>query len=226
MKDWELHGLRESRGAPTEYTAPDKGEKTKACYAVGSLRWKDVISSEQAASVMAVLIWLIKHASPKNGRCDPSLGKLAFETGLGVATIKRALKVAEDSGYLRIEERIGETSAYHVNFKTMVADFLDIERQAKKLPRGQGELPTQLSAELPTQLTGELLNRKGESVNGKRIPLKGCTPPSADCTRGDESKNGYQGRTEWVTEITLPPANPKLVTRPPANQHRNSQQEV
>jgi len=142
MEDYEREAMldsiqckREDSGhEPTQFVPPDRGQKILSCYAVGSIRHKDV-SSEQAASVQSVLLWLIKHANPNNGRCDPGIRKLAFETGLGERTIKRAIKIAESIGYLTIEPRIGHTSAYHLQFDVMEADFRQIEEQAQKLSR-------------------------------------------------------------------------------------------
>src|SRR4029078_9240680 len=117
---------------PIKYTAPGRGEQQLACYAVASIRLKGV-SSEQAASVMSVLIWLIKHANPTTGRCDPGLRKLAFETGLSEKTIRRALKIAEDIGYLTVEPRFGHTSASHLDYRRMLADFHLIGEGAKRV---------------------------------------------------------------------------------------------
>jgi len=170
-----ITGKREENGqAPTQFVPPGRGQEILSCYAVASIRRKGV-SKEQAASVMAVLIWLIKHANPNTGRCDPGIRKLAFETGLVQSTVKCAIKVAEDIGYLSIEKRFGRTSAYHLQFDVMEADFHKIEEQAKTLPRKNVTNVTrthpadasgtpQPTRRLPTQSSARLQKHKGESV--------------------------------------------------------------
>ena len=181
MDEFERTGLidaeRRRREEPTQFVAPDRGQKVLACYAVASIRLKGV-SKEQAASVMAVLIWLIKHANPTNGRCDPGIRKLAFETGLGEKTVRRAIKAAEEIGYLEVEARRGHTSAYHLKFDAMVADFHDIEEQAKNLPRSHMTGHPGHSSDLPTSVSADLLIRKGESVEVNTYPER-AQPPSA-----------------------------------------------
>jgi hypothetical protein len=179
---------REDNGQePTQFVPPDRGQKILSCYAVASIRRKGV-SSEQAASVITVLIWLIKHANHTNGRCDPGIRKLAFETGLAERTIKRAVKVAEDIGYLSIEPRIGRTSAYHLKFDVMEADFYEIEEQAKKLSRqnvtrthpGHTWPTPQASRDLPTQATAVTLKHKGQNVELNTYPKRVLQPSAVD----------------------------------------------
>jgi DNA-binding transcriptional regulator YhcF (GntR family) len=202
---------REDSGhEPTQFVPPDRGQKILSCYAVASIRHKDV-SSEQVGSVQSVLLWLIKHANPNNGRCDPSIRKLAFETGLAQSTIKCALKVAEDIGYLRIKKRFGHTSTYHLNFDAMEADFRNIEEQAKRPSRENvtkvtknvtnvtGTYPAdasatpQPSARLPTQPTARLLKHKGESVEVNTYPERALQPSAVDATPiSSQKEKGFQ----------------------------------
>jgi Helix-turn-helix domain len=212
MEDYEREGmidfLRCNRPEPTQFIPPNRGQKQLSCYAVGALRRKGV-SKEQAASVIAVLIWLIKHANPTNGRCDPSVAKLAFETGLGERSVRRAIKVAEDVGYLAVETRTGCTSAYHLDFDAMTADFHEIEEQAKNPPRscmtGHPGQPGPV-----TPVIADLLKHKEENVEEKTYP-KGVHPPLAAATIDSflNEKEGIQGeRLSNSTPQTLTSANP------------------
>jgi hypothetical protein len=188
---------REDRGQqPTQYRVPEN--KILCCYAIASLRKK--VSSEHVGSVMAVLLWLVKHANPSSGRCDPGLNKLALETGYGRRTIIRALETAEDIGYLIKEGRDGRTSAYHLNFRDMIADFLEIEEEAK---RGNEErhtnppmprvAPPHATGGTGTHATAGTLKHKGESGKGNAYP-KGVHSPSANSTTPVESKKRFSGK--------------------------------
>ena len=197
MEDYEREAMldsiqwkREDSGhEPTQFVPPDRGQKILSCYAVGSIRHKGV-SSEQAASVQSVMLWLIKHTNPNNGRCDPSIRKLAFETGLSEKTVKRAIKIAEDIGYLIIKPRIGHTSAYYPQFDVMEADFHNIEEQAKELSRqnvtrthpGHACPTPQVSRDLPTQVTAVPLKHKGESVEVNAYPERALQPSAVHAT--------------------------------------------
>lgn len=50
-----VDAIRCYRDEPTQFAAPDRGQKQLSCYAVAAIRRKGV-TKEQAASVMAVLI--------------------------------------------------------------------------------------------------------------------------------------------------------------------------
>jgi Helix-turn-helix domain len=198
MEDHERAGMIESLqcnrpNEPTEFVAPDRGQKQLSCYAVASLRLRGV-SKEQVASVMAVLIWLIKHANPTTGRCDPGINKLAFETGLGEKTIRRAIKIAEDIGYLSVEPRIGHTSAYHLDFHTMEADFYDIEEQAKNLPRSCMTGPP-VSADRTTPVNTDRLKHKEESLEEKAYHKVAHPPSAADAAYLGEKEKRFSEET-------------------------------
>jgi DNA-binding transcriptional regulator YhcF (GntR family) len=191
---------REEKQEPTQYVAPDRGQKQLSCYAVAAIRRKGV-TSEQVGSVIAVLIWLIKHANPTNGRCDPGIRKLAFETGLGVCTVRRAIKVAEEIGYVSVELRSGASSAYHLDFDAMENDFHEIEEQAKERHKNQPLsrlIVPPISADLPTPITADLLKLKGESLNGKLIH-NGLRQPSA----ADNSQNPKEKKRVFRKRLSL-----------------------
>jgi hypothetical protein len=198
MEDHEQAGMIDSLrcnrpNEPTEFVAPDRCQKQLSCYAVASLRLRGV-SKEQSASVMAVLIWLIKHANPTTGRCDPGINKLAFETGLGEKTVRRAIKIAEDIGYLNVEPRIGHTSAYHLDFHTMEADFYDIEEQAKNLPRSPLTGPP-VSADRTTPVNTDRLKHKEESLEEKAYHKVAHPPSAADAAYLKEKEKRFSEET-------------------------------
>lgn len=186
-----VDAIRCYRDEPTQFAAPDRGQKQLSCYAVAAIRRKGV-TKEQAASVMAVLIWLIKHANPTNGRCDPGIAKLALETGLAEKTVKRAIKIAEKIGYLDIETRPGRTSAYHLDFDLMQADFYEIEEQAKN-PTRSCMTPPQVMADLPTQVNAVPLKHK-EKSKGKAYPKRVHPPSAAGTTHPDENLSSLKNK--------------------------------
>lgn len=102
LEDFEHEGMvnsircrREDGGKePTQYVPPDRGDKILACYAAGTVRGRGV-PSEQVGSVISTLIWLIKHANPTTGRCDPSVATLCRETFYSKSSVLRALDTIE-----------------------------------------------------------------------------------------------------------------------------------
>jgi hypothetical protein len=210
-----IRGKREDDGRqPTQYRVPEN--KLLCCYAIASLRKKG-IRPEQVGSVMAVLLWLVKHANPSSGRCDPSVAKLAIETGYSRSTIIRALETAEDVGYLIKEGRDGRTSAYHLNFRDMITDFLKIEEEAKRRseecdtkqpmsrvihvcdpneerhtnpPMSRVTHP-HVTGDTGTHVTGDTLKHKGESVKGNAYPKGEQSPSATSSTPLVENKKGF-----------------------------------
>jgi Helix-turn-helix domain len=131
MEDYERTGMIDSlqcqREEPTQYEGPGK-RKLWALYGL------NLMSLSSAAHVVGtVIIW---HANFYSGRCDPSLGTLAYETGLHRRSVIRAIKELERKRVLRPQQRWQRghqtSNAYHPNWIRLERTFRDFEKLVRE----------------------------------------------------------------------------------------------
>ncbi len=79
--------MKEKASAVT--AVPDKGDKVRALYATIGVKL-----TSGAQNVLQALIW---HSNAKTGRCDPSVSRLANETGQSERNVYRAIKELEEA---------------------------------------------------------------------------------------------------------------------------------
>lgn len=101
---------RRSKQEASGVVAPQKGDKWAGIYGVLSANLP-----YRAVRVGHVLIW---HANKHTGRCDPSMARLARETGQSIRNVQRALKELEAATVIRKTRHAGGayTNAYAVQW--------------------------------------------------------------------------------------------------------------
>jgi len=123
MEDRERDGMIDSlmcrREEPTQYEAPEVGDKMRALYALGLM---DL--SNGAKAVGAALIW---HANSRTGRCDPGLQRLEYETVRCRQTVINAIGELRRKGVVRKKRRGQSTNAYQLNWQFLRGKFQEFE---------------------------------------------------------------------------------------------------
>lgn len=68
-----------------------------------------------------LVLFAMVSRSGKAGMCFPSYRKLAQDTGLSASTIKRTLKVLEDTGLIIRQRRFKRSNIYRITFAEWVS---------------------------------------------------------------------------------------------------------
>ena len=133
IADFELADGR--RKQPTQYEAPQKGDKMKAIYvlAVGLMKL-----NETATAVAADLIW---HANSKTGRCDPSVDRISFEINRPGRSVIRALQELVDAKVILKQRRGQSTNAYHIDWTLLRKIHAAFEERARGATHGTSGVP-------------------------------------------------------------------------------------
>ena len=128
IADFELADGR--RKQPTQYEAPQKGDKMKAIYvlAVGLMKL-----NETATAVAADLIW---HSNSKTGRCDPSVDRISFEINRPRRSVIRALQELVDAKVILKQRRGQSTNAYHIDWTLLRKIHAAFEERARSATHG------------------------------------------------------------------------------------------
>jgi hypothetical protein len=131
-----VDSIRCFRQAPTEYEAPEKGDKMRALYAIALLGL-----SNGAKAVAAILIW---HANSRTGRCDPGVDRIVYEGMRNRRSVEWALKELRDKTVLVRKRRGQSTNAYQINWPLLRTAYAEFERRAAKFrsaDNGTSEVP-------------------------------------------------------------------------------------
>jgi hypothetical protein len=194
MEDRERDGMIDSlmcrREEPTQYEAPEVGDKMRALYALGLM---DL--SNGAKAVGAALIW---HANSRTGRCDPGLQRLEYETVRCRQTVINAIGELRRKGVVRKKRRGQSTNAYQLNWQFLRGKFQEFESRVTNVTfLRQGYKNLDLGS--PEPCTSEVQKLVPEPI--KRTHEENPCPervrqPSADATNIDSflSEKGVQGQ--------------------------------
>jgi DNA-binding transcriptional regulator YhcF (GntR family) len=197
---------RENGEEPTLYEAP--GEKRYfALFGLGLMRL-----SSAAHSVGTALIW---HANYYSGRCDPSLGTLAHETGWSRRTVIRAVKELERKGVLRLQRRGKDgrqiSNAHHLNWNKLTRKFCRFEQLVKERSAARHKDVTEGGSDktrqkVVTERVGgsdEPGTQTNEGTNeGNQCPKRAHPPSAADArvTTSNEGKKEEGTQREPFTD--------------------------
>jgi hypothetical protein len=169
----DVDAIREDREpSATVYWAPPGGEKW---WAVAAVFYSGLCKSE-----MIALHWLIDHANPKTGRCDPSQSCGVWETQLSRRALERALSGLRGTPFLKRSQRGHASNAYFINWAALRRVF-DAWVTRKKTWRGERDrihgIPPVKSGGSDANPTSTDNSRPAQ--NGGSDPVKsGGSPPS------------------------------------------------
>ena len=122
---------------PTKYNVPEEGQKLRAIK-LFSLRWR-YLNLDIPAGYREALLCVIDHANTKNGRTDTRQRIMAIETGLSHDYINEALRWwADNTCFLKIENRVGRSNAYHVQWSEIEEAWTNIQVTIRKALGGIG----------------------------------------------------------------------------------------
>ena len=215
FEDYEREGMIDAircrRDEPTQYVPPDRGDKILSCYAAGTIRGRGV-PSEQVGSVISTLLWLIKHANPTTGRCDPGVTKLCRETGYSKSSVLRALDTIENLEWMERERRQGRSTAYHLFFDRMVADFRYVEEQTRNEVVPYVTPPSPVRGTTPVSHVTPQESIK-ESVEEKAYPEWAPSPSALDASMNEKEKRASR-KEEFVAGSTPNSESPESPIHP------------
>lgn len=63
---------------------------------------------------IAVYVGLVMHAETSTGKCWPSADTLASYINGGAKSVRRSIRVLQDTGYIRLERQAGKANVYYV----------------------------------------------------------------------------------------------------------------
>lgn len=174
--------------------APQKGDKLAGVYGVlsASLPYR-------AVRVGHVLIW---HANKHTGRCDPSMARLARETGQSIRNVQRALKELEAATVIRKTRHAGGayTNAYAVQWSGLRKRYENWLQDNGLAADNPDKTVTPPRTELSQAPDKTVHQTKEEQKKG--IKEGGRSTSFSSLKRDDASLLGYQG--EYGAEVVPP----------------------
>jgi hypothetical protein len=201
-----VEDMRECRKSPTEYEAPPGGSKWWAETAV--------FYSGLSKAEMVALAWLIDHANPTNGRCDPSQACGAWETGMKPRTLERALCRLRKTRFLKREQRGHSSNAYFINWAELrrVFDAWQERKQnwSSERDRVQGLSPVKSGG---SDIASDVLGSSRGVKSGGSDPVKsGGSIPSkvADKPSKEPFKENLHHKVDGLGESPNTSSHPHL----------------
>lgn len=182
--------------------------------------WSDlVLSSAGPASptVRLVLVALLKFVNDRKGYAWPGVEKIAERSGHSVRTVQRALKEAEDAGWLRRDAQPGRVTLYFPAAPGQTIDLTPVNLSPLP-PSGAASTPVNVSP-APVTLAPELFKeprKEHERPGGPpacpfcSAPLERIKPRRKDvpdfygCTRFRETRCRGKLQLEEVHGTTVP----------------------
>lgn len=139
-----------------------------------------------------VLLVLADHANER-GICWPSLERIARRVGRSIWTVRRAIDRLEERDLLRVEERSGHSSLYHLN----LARLLDLTPSTGATPSthatpGMDATPSTGAPGPLAPVPTEPINRTNQEPTSSSPPYSpphGTTPPPGVEEEGDENQD-------------------------------------
>jgi DNA-binding transcriptional MocR family regulator len=203
-----IDSLQCSREEPTQYEAPESGDKMRALYVIALM---DL--SNGAKAVAAALVW---HANSRTGRCDPGLQRLAYETNRSRQTVINAIHELRRKGVLSKKRRGQSTNAYHINWPVLGGKFREFESRVTQvtfLKRGYKNLDLGGTEPCTSEVKKPVPEPIKRTHEGNPCPERVLSGESTYVSSFPKEKEGIQGKpVEGLPTNYQRPAEPDVYT--------------